>query len=224
MPSRKTFFVSRETYHIYNRSIEQQPIFSNKLNSKRILELIDYYRFKDNPLRFSHYNRLPAQNKNNYLDSLYASPEKIKIFSFSIMPSHYHFLIRQELDHGIIDFIRLLQNSYAKYFNIKNRRNGPLFQGPFKGIRVESEEQFTHLSRYIHLNPLSSYVLKQEKELKDYKLNSYMDYISGSPRPFIETEAIMGFFKSKKDYQKFVFNRLDYQRKLERIKHLVLED
>jgi len=34
---------------------------------------------------------------------------------------------------------------------------------------------------------------------------------------------IFNYFKSKRLYQDFVFNQADYQRRLEEIKHLVLE-
>ena len=41
-------------------------------------------------------------------------------------------------------------------FNLKDKRKGPLFEGKFKAIRVETNQQLLHLSRYIHLNPHSS--------------------------------------------------------------------
>ncbi|MBU2592185.1 transposase [Patescibacteria group bacterium] len=224
MPIRKTPLVTDEIYHVYNRSIVQQPIFDNKKECNRILNLIDFYRFKDNPLRFSHFDRLEQEEKKEYLNLLHKSPEQIKILSFSIMPNHYHFLLKQSWDLGITNFIRFIQDSYAKYFNLKTKRNGSLFVGPFKAVRVESEGQFLHLSRYIHLNQLTSYVLKEPEELKSCKLNSYLDYISNKPRPFVETSVVMSFFKNKKDFEGFVLNQLDYQRNLEKIKHLLIED
>jgi len=224
MPIRKTLLVTGEIYHIYNKSVAQEPIFESENCCSRILELINYYRFKDNPLRFSHYSRLSVKKKKKYLSSLNSSASLIKIFSFSVMPNHYHFLLRQEQDSGIIDFIRLLQGSYARYFNTKTKRSGSVFQNPFKGIRIESEEQFLHLSRYVHLNQLTFYVLKNPEDLKDCKLNSFTDYISDNPRPFIEKTTIMGLFKNKRDFQDFVFDRLNYQRNLQKIRHLVLEE
>jgi len=224
MPIRKILLVTNEIYHVYNRSIVQQPIFDSKKECSRILNLIDFYRFKDNPLKFSHFDRLEKEEKEKYLNSLYQSQEQVKILSFSVMPNHYHLLLEQSWDLGITNFIRFVQDSYAKYFNLKTKRNGPLFIGPFKAVRVESEEQLLHVSRYIHLNPLTSYVLKKPEELRNYKLNSYSDYLSNQPRPFVETNVIMNFFKNSKDFESFVLNQLDYQRNLEKIKHLLIED
>lgn len=71
------------------------------------------------------------------------------------MPNHFHFLIEQTADKGIASHMQRFINSYAHYVNIKYKRVGPLFQGLFKGVLIESDEQFLHVSRYIHLNPLA---------------------------------------------------------------------
>jgi len=117
-----------------------------------------------------------------------------------------------------------LQNSYTKYFNFKRKRIGSLFQGIFKAIRVETDEQLIHLSRYIHLNPYSSYIVKSIKDLKTYPWSSLPDYLGKQKYPFLKKKFILDFFKSKRDYQEFVFNQADYQKELEKIKHLTWED
>ena len=63
---------------------------------------------------------------------------------------------------------------FKKYFNIKNKRVGPLLQGEFKSVYIESNEQLIHLSRYIHLNPV---VANLAEEPKDYIWSSYPSYL-----------------------------------------------
>jgi len=114
------------------------------------------------------------------------------------------------------------QNSYTRYFNTKHRRKGPLFYDQFKAVRIETDEQLIHVSRYIHLNPYSSYVIKDFKNIKDYLWSSLPDYLSGK-KGICETNVILDFFKNKKEYFEFIYNQADYQRELDRIKHLDLE-
>lgn len=136
------------------------------------------------------------------------------------MTNHFHFLVSQVKDEGITKFMAKFTNSYTKYFNTKHQRIGPLFQGIFKAVHVESDEQLIHLSRYIHLNPVTAFIVKPE-ELESYQWSSYPDYLknlkSGGEK------AVMDFFKSPKDYKKFVLDQADYQKKLKAIDFLAID-
>lgn len=139
------------------------------------------------------------------------------------MPNHFHFLLKQVEEEGTSKFMSNFTNSYTRYFNVKNKRNGPLFQGKFKAIRIETDEQLLHLSRYIHLNPYSSYVVKTLKDLEKYPSSSFPEYLGKSQTSLCSKEIILGQFKNLNLYKKFVFDQADYQRRLEKIKHLILE-
>ncbi|MBA3723495.1 MAG: transposase [Candidatus Levybacteria bacterium] len=147
----------------------------------------------------------------------------VEILAFCLMPNHFHFLIKQTSPDGITKFMRHLQDSYTKYFNITSNRVGPLYQSAFKAVRIESDEQLLHVSRYIHINPTTSYLVSIEK-LHAYTWSSLPMYIGTElSYPFIATETIDAFFKSKDAYREFVYDQIDYQRELSKIKHLLLE-
>lgn len=223
VPYRKTVFSNNEIYHIFNRSIAKSPIFKNTRDYNRFLDVVNFYKFKKPPIRFSFYDRLEKQMKLEFLENLTkTSPLLIEIFSFSLMPNHFHFLVKQLEDKGAIDFTRNMQNSYAKFFNTKYERTGSLFQSQFKAVRIESEEQLLHVSRYIHLNPVSSFLIKLE-ELERYPWTSFPDYLGKRTSPFITTSFILNNFSTPAHYKKFVLDQADYQRELEKIKHLTLE-
>ena len=89
-----------------------------------------------------------------YLTNLAKTSSPLVTFvSYVLMPNHFHLLVQQLTDDGISRLMKLLSDSYTRYFNTKNERVGPLLQGQFKAVRVESDEQLLHLSPYIHLNP-----------------------------------------------------------------------
>lgn len=224
MPYRRTLIVTGEIYHVFNRSIAHQQIFSNQKEFHRILELIPFYSYHRPPLRFSHFNRLPQEQRVTFTNTLKKNQKKqIQILAFCIMPNHLHFLLKEVENHGIATFMRNIQNSYAKYFNTKNKRTGALFQSMFKAVRIETDEQLLHVARYIHLNPLTSYIIHQTNNLSNYLWSSYSDYISSRQSDTVSTAQILGFFSSVEKFKDFTINQAEYQRKLEQIKHLILE-
>ena len=222
MPYRKTIFATNETYHIVNRSIAQIPIFKETRDYQRVLEVIDFYRYIKPPLSFSHYKRLPKEDKEKFIKSLRKQKTLIEIIAFCLMPNHSHFLLKQNEKKGISIFMRNFQDSYARYFNAKYKRAGGLFQSMFKAIRIETDEQFLHVSRYIHLNPVSAFLI-EIRDLESYRWSSFPEYINPSRSLFTNPNFILSFFKTRSVYKKFVFNQADYQRELAKIKHLVLE-
>ena len=138
------------------------------------------------------------------------------------MPNHYHFLVKQLRDNGLARFVSNFQNSFAKVFNIKNDRDGALFQNSFKAKRVETDEQFVHVSRYIHLNPVTAYLIKFN-ELKDYPLTSFPNYVYENKDLFVNTKFLLGMFKSAENYIKFVADQVGYQRELALVRDLIIE-
>ncbi|MBI2196717.1 transposase [Candidatus Daviesbacteria bacterium] len=189
---------------------------------------MDYYRFADTPVSFSHFMKVPFEERNLILDKLKKQNNlQVEILVFCLMPNHFHLLLKQITEKGITNFISNVQNGYAKYINIKEDRAGPLFQSAFKGVRIETDEQLLHVSRYIHLNPSTGYLVGIEK-LIEYPWSSLPDYLESANKKFafVSPDLILSFFGSRGSrgkYKEFVLNQAEYQRKLANIKHLVLE-
>ncbi len=224
MPYRSTPLVSGEIYHIFNRSIARQTIFKNLKDYQRLVDVINYYRFKKLPLRYSHYNRLPTEQKNQFnQDYLTNNKPMLDIITYCIMPNHFHFLLQPFAKNAISDFMRNMQNSYSKYCNKKYERTGSLFQFMFRAVHMETDEQLIHVSRYIHLNPVTAYLLEIGR-LETYPWSSFKGYLSNNEGDsFVNPALVLNQFKSREAYKRFVFDQADYQRELDKIKHLILE-
>lgn len=224
MPTnRKLVFANEEIYHVYNRGVEKRPTFTNKWELDRALLTLDYYRFASLPIKLSKFLILPYSEQTQLLESIKKDNEKlVEIICFCLMPNHFHFMLKQKVDIGISIFISNFTNSYTKYFNTKNERVGPLFQGIFKAVRIESEEQLIHVSRYIRLNPVSSFLIEPE-ELENYWWSSYPEYLGMSNKNITDKELVLNIFASVEEYKQFVLDQVDYARELEKIKHLSLE-
>jgi len=227
MPTnRKVIFANDEIYHVFNRGVEKRPTFTNKRELDRALLTLNYYRFVKPPIKLSRFLTLPEPQKAQLIESIETTyPKLVEILVFCFMPNHFHFLLKQKTENGISIFAANFTNSYTRYFNSKEERIGPLFQGLFKAVRVESDEQLMHVSRYIHLNPVSSFLIKAD-ELEEYRWSSYSEYLSTELSQLILKEQVLGLFSKSnpnKKYKEFVLDQVDYAQKLEQIKHLILE-
>lgn len=225
MPGRKIPLVNNEHYHVLNRGIASQPIFLSKRDYQRALETIFYYQNKTLQLKYSKFLRLATQKRAEILENLKGNSQyRVEIICYCLMPNHIHLLLKQTASEGISKFMSDFANSYTRYFNTKNERKGPLFEGKFKAIRVEADEQLLHLSRYVHLNPYSSYVVKTLKDLENYFYSSFPEYIETTKTNFCNKKIILDQFSDSVSYKKFVFDQANYQRELEKIKYLALEE
>ncbi len=223
MPYRSTPLAQDQIYHVFNRGVARLPIFSTPRDFQRFIELIDYYRFQNTPVSFSHFKKIPREDREKIFAGLQKEGDiHIKILAFCLMNNHFHFLLKQISEKGIAKFISNLQNGYAKYFNIKSERSGPLFQPMFKGVRIVTDEQLLHVSRYIHLNPSTDYLVKIDS-LEDYIWSSYKNYIkkSSGVYQFINSDLILGLIGNEDKYKEFVFDQAEYQRTLAQIRHLI---
>ncbi len=226
MPKRTTPLVTTNIYHIYNRSIDQRIVFKNKGDYERALKTFNYYSHSLPNPKLSIFLRLPVEYQNKILEKFIDEDEKlITPISFCLMPDHFHFLITQNKDGGISKFAADFQNSYTKYFNEKYHRLGPIFLSRFKAVRIENESQLLHVSRYIHLNPYSSGLVKNLKELSQYQWSSLGEYLS--PTSFAENicdkTIILNHFKRAARFRYFTFSQAGYQRSLKSIRNILLE-
>lgn len=221
MARRNLIFATNEYYHLFNRTIGKEIIYADKRNLSRMIHLVDHYRFPQ-PLRYSQFKTLPDKSKQAYLNKVSKETPLVEIFSFAFMPNHFHFLLKQTREHGLVTFISNLQNSFAKFFNLKYKRHGSLFTKPFKGKWVETDEEFVHISRYIHLNPVTSFQINSD-DLAIYPWTSLPYYLNKLENRFISTSMLLSRFKTPAKYYQFIKDQADHQRKLGRIKHLLFD-
>jgi putative transposase len=224
MARRKDVFAVGQTYHIFNRSADRIPIFKNKRDCQHSLLAFWFYQRKT-PFSFSKFLRLQPENKVATIQYLISSPKLVDILCFSLMPNHYHLLLTQLVENGISKFIGQWQSSFAHYYNIENNRHGFLFESQFKDKLIETDELLIHINRYIHINALTSFIVKDYDEQRTYPWSSLPEYlgINNQNLQISNPEPVLNFFKNIQDYEKFISDQISYQQELHLIKHLTLE-
>ena len=187
-----------EIYHILNRGVDKRKIFFDKQDYFRFIH--DLFEFNDQNLvntTFYNFQKTQQDNQINVTGlrkiNTRKQPRKllVDIHAFCLMPNHYHLLLSPIVDSGIPRFMHKLNKGYSRYFNIKNKRKGTLFEGRYKSILINKESHFYNLPFYIHLNPLDiEFPEWRDRKLKDYnkehlQLPQRKGYQQGGTLPYL---------------------------------------
>lgn len=227
---RKIQFINDGLYHIYNRGTEKRDIFLNDGDYVRFIHSI--YEF-NNTDPFFNLTRQIVRGSASNIAGRRPRDLLVEIIAFSLMPNHYHLILRQIKNSGIAKFMQKIGTGYTVYFNQKNKRNGVLFQGRFKAIPIDRDDYLLSLVNYIHLNPVELIepgwkeggikdLQKADRFLENYRWSSYKDYIGIKNFPsVINKELIWSYFKNKKDLKCFTNQRLSGD--FESIEDIILE-
>ncbi|MBU2595464.1 transposase [Patescibacteria group bacterium] len=209
-------FVNGKIYHLYNRGVAKQKIFGDSNDYQRLLDNFAYY------LDIELKTRISMIKKEKLIKVLSANPKKpmISIISYCLMPNHFHLMVEQLKNGGTSQFMKDSLNSFARYFNTKYDRVGPIFQGRFKSVEIEDEDQLIHLSRYIHINPCIANLVEKPKY---YQWSSFKLFIKNKTTRLCNPEMILEIIGSPKKYKEFVQDYAEYAKKLLEIDNLLLE-
>ena len=220
---------NEQYYHIYNRGVDKRQVFMDDEDRYRFLH--DLWEFNDenaappfirrtakNPIKTTG-----GETPDGTVGGSTSNSKKplVEICCFCLMPNHFHLLIKQLMDGGISMFMKKLGAGYTGYFNEKYERSGALFQGRFKTKHIDNDAYLTHLTKYIHLNPIDlcepewkNDGLQNPEMTKDflnkYKWSSLKDYVGEKNYPsLINKELILGMLGGESEYKKFVLGVLD---------------
>lgn len=208
-------------YHVMTKSIAGYVIFNNENEYLRMKELVRYYQVENPPMRFSYLIAWQKDQNGPVNEKDWQSKKRlVRIVAYCLMPTHVHLVLQQLRENGISIYMNRILNSYTRYFNEKHGRKGPLWTGRFKRVLVETDEQLIHLTRYIHLNPVTAYLVDRP-EL--WQFSSYNEYLAEglTEDKVCEFKHILEIKPS--EYKKFVDDQISYQRELAAIKDLILE-
>jgi len=220
MNSRKYPLLDGEVYHVFTRSIAGFKICNNDYEFLRMKDAIRYYQNEKPVLKFSDFLR-SGRNQNHADKNTHLRGEQlVNIIAYCLMPTHIHLIVKQVKDNGISIFMSNVLNSYTRYFNSKYKRKGPLWEGRFKNVLVQTNEQILHLTRYVHLNPVTAHLVDRAEE---WLASSYKEYISTVEESEKLCQYSEMFDIDPLQYKRFLLDRVHYQRSLGSLKKLLVE-
>lgn len=228
MPAKNSrkIYIKNGYYHLYNRGVEKRVIFVDAQDYSVFLGYLKDYLLPKNETELqSQISRedLTWHEKDKILKLLRLNnfSSKIDLLCHSLMPNHLHLLLKQSEESAIDSFFNSLMTRYVMYFNHKYKRVGPLFEGVYKAVVVESEGQLLHLNRYIHRNPLA---LLSNPLGHQSLYTSLPEYLGERKTEWVKPDEILNIFLSEKKGRRSYSNFVNQSEDLELIKSVVIED
>jgi putative transposase len=209
MPTRKIIFAPDEYYHVFNRGTLKSEIFLDDRDRIRFLFLILYLQAGTTPQNISrqvsYFVKHQVFNINDKYLKVSLKKRQVELASFSLVPNHFHLIIKEMVDNGISKYLHKVSNAYAKYFNTKYKKSGHLFQGPFRAVHIGDNNQLLYASAYIHRNPREIKKWRNSDHL--YPWSSFQDYVQENRWDnLLVRDLVLEQFDDGNDYKKWVID------------------
>ena len=206
MPARNSIkqYLENGYYHLYNRGVEKRSVFLDQQDYSVFLSYLKEYLLPKNVRELSEKLADPnisykEKAKIIKLLRLNNFASEITLLAYCLMTNHFHLLVKQKSPQSIDIFMNSLGTRYTMYFNRKYKRVGSLWQGVYKAVSVNNDEQLLHLVRYIHKQGLNS----QEET----QPTSHSEYLKKRKTEWVHPEAILSYFSKNNvnlSYEAFV--------------------
>lgn len=128
MPRRSRLCPAGLCYHVLNRGVARLALFEDAADYQAFTEVISE-AFQREPL---------------------------PILSYSLMPNHWHFVVRPVSDEQVTNFFRWLTHTHSMRWHASHHTvgTGHLYQGRFKAFPIEEETHLAAVIRYVERNPV----------------------------------------------------------------------
>ena len=194
---REVSLVNDEYYHIFNRGVEKRSIFNDYFDKDRFIQSIIIFNSKE-PVGSIFEQSFPRKKR----ELGRRTSKLVKVIAYCLNPNHFHFILQQSMEGGISEFMKRLGGGYTKYFNMRYKRSGVLFQGKFKAVHVSSNNYLLHLSAYVNLND------RVHGFEKGKSLSSWVDYTGKVGDSFTYPQVVLDQFTNNREYQSFAESSL----------------
>ena len=129
-------------HHIIQRGNDRQPIVRDDQDRQRLLDLWTEH----------------------------AKTFKVAIHAWVIMDNHFHLLATPETQEGLPQMMQAVGRAYVRYFNVRHKRTGTLWEGRYRSTLIESERYLLACMVYIDLNPVRAGMVGRPE---DFRWSSY---------------------------------------------------
>jgi putative transposase len=143
MPRTARAAIGGVVYHVINRGNGRMGIFREPRDYQAFIQLL-----------------VDGKQKAN-----------VEVFSFCVMPNHWHVVLRPKGDRDLAAYFSWVSNTHVKRYRAHYRRtSGHLYQGRYKSFPVEEDAYLLTLLRYVEANPVRA---KSVDRAQDWQWSSF---------------------------------------------------
>ncbi|MBJ7458148.1 MAG: transposase [Thermoleophilaceae bacterium] len=194
LPEETKYFTDR-VFHVWGRAIDDMHTFPERRDKAEFLDRIERHM---SPREIRDSTRRPYRKLT----------EKAEVIAFCILDNHYHLLILQKQEGGVIELMRALLTSYGRYFNDTHGRRAQIFESPYSARPAEDHDDVRSLIGYIHGN--------HEVIGPDYEFCSHREYVGDRNSDWVASGLGLLLFSSIDGYRVFAFTEWEASRKRKR--------
>jgi putative transposase len=177
--------------HVYNRGAKKHDIFRKQSDLSRLLYSL-YYFNTEHPTAPSWVRDLARVGGMH----TFAWPEHweprsplVSILAFTIMPNHFHLVLKELVDAGLSKFMHRISMGYSKFINEKYDESGSLFEGAYKVRRIDEDVDLQNLLVYTMIkNPFELYPGGLARACQEF----YLAYMHTLSYPFTSLAEFLG--------------------------------
>jgi len=181
-----------EYYHIFNRGVEKRIIFRQKADYNRFIKSLEFFN-TNSPIEMRSEEKISPKSDERLVD----------VVAYCINSNHFHLLLKENKENGIVTFMKKVCTGYAMYFNKKNDRSGVLFQGRFKSVHMDSNDLLLYISAYVNCNSQIHGIENAEI----YPWCSFPEYLGNSGEK-CQKGVVSDQFKNIKEYKNFCLEKV----------------
>jgi putative transposase len=126
---------SERLYHVMSRGVRKTPIFTDKRDRLRFLQLF----------------------------AEVVSHREWQCHAYCLMTNHYHFVVRTP-NADISAGMQWLNSRFARWFDWRHGFEGHVLERRFNSVFVEGDAHLLELARYIPLNPVRAGLCRHPRE------------------------------------------------------------
>lgn len=193
----ETRYLVGQVIHVWGRAIDDMHAFPERRDKREFLDRIERHL---SPREFLDTNYRPYRKLH----------EDVEILAFCILDNHFHLLIHQKKEGGLIALMKSVLTSYGRYFNDTHSRRAQIFESPYSARLADGHDDVRHLIAYVHSN--------DEVIGPTYEFSSHLEYMGARESDWVASGVGLRLFDSSAAYEQFVFAKWKEirARKLER--------
>ena len=171
MPRGRRVLVEGGLYHVYNRFARGESVFTDPEEAVEFAELLREVKRRDG----------------------------LTVYAWALLSNHFHIAVRTSAV-PLSRSMQRLQGGFARRFNRRWGRSGPLWQSRYQTRVIDSQGYFEQVIIYIHLNPVRAGLVEDPV---DYVFCGHQELVKKIRDPLTDVDhALISFGSTLKEARK----------------------